>query len=93
MAVENRQIEYRVRTVTRYVVTRYESGEYANGVETKGEFDNDEIAHEVARALCKDEHQRLGWPIDDERIKYPESPEVAAAKAAMFCNMPAQGRV
>ncbi len=72
MAVTNRQIEYRVRTVERFIVTRHESGEYASGVTTKGEFDNYEIAHEVAYALCRDEHERLGWPLDDARIKYPE---------------------
>jgi len=67
------KVECRVREVSRYVVTRWHSNEQDNsgGVETKGEFDNPDIAHEVAYALCKDEHQRLGYPIDDERIQYP----------------------
>jgi hypothetical protein len=71
------KIEYRVRPVTRYVVTRYhekndgKSGECA-GSEPKGEFDNPHIAYDVAYALAKDEHYRLGWVVGDERIKYPD---------------------
>jgi len=67
------KIEYRVRPVTRYIVTRYhnEGDGGSAGVETKGEFDNADIAYEVGYALCKDEHQRLGYSLGDERIKYP----------------------
>ncbi|MQU85683.1 hypothetical protein [Sinorhizobium meliloti] len=79
MAVEDRNIEYRVRPVTRFVVTRYErvsfGGKESGGVDTKGEFDNFDIAYQVGYALCRDEHQRLGWPLGDERIKYPEPPQ------------------
>lgn len=67
-------VEYRVRPVTRYIVTRHYSGERCCGCDIKGEFDNPDIAHEVAYALCKDEHQRLGWPPADERITYPRRP-------------------
>ena len=67
------KIEYRVRPVTRYVVTRYY--EYAagtgGGVETLGEYDNQELAYQVGYALAKQEHARIGWPLGDERIKYP----------------------
>ncbi|WP_139812959.1 hypothetical protein [Ensifer aridi] len=71
------QIEYRVRPVTRFIVTRFESdtgpdGRDSGGCSTKGEFDNFDTAYQVAYALCRDEHQRLGWPVGDERIKYPE---------------------
>lgn len=65
-------VEYRVRPVTRYIVTRFHQGDNGGGVETKGEFDSAQIAYEVGYALAKDEHQRLGYPIGDERIKYPE---------------------
>lgn len=72
-------VEYRVRPVTRYVVTRFErqesddgrSGTCANCVE-KGEFDNAKTAYEVGYALAKDEHGRLGYLPDDPRIQYPE---------------------
>jgi hypothetical protein len=69
------KIEYRVRPVTRYIVTRYEEGDGGrSGASTShGEFDNPIMAFEVAYALCKAEHQRLGWPVDDQRILYPRS--------------------
>lgn len=72
-------IEYRVRPVTRYIITRFEtSGPDENGrgcsggCGTKGEFDNETVAYEVGYALCKAEHERLGWPVGDERIQYPQ---------------------
>lgn len=68
------KIEYRVRPVTRYVVTRYAENDRSAGSSPKGEFDNEQAAYDVAYAVCKLEHQQLGWPLDDERIKYPEAP-------------------
>ena len=74
------RIEYRVRPITRYVVTRYQSEtrETEHGVtvspadcSTKGEYDNAEVAYEVGYALCKAEHDQLGWPPADKRIQYP----------------------
>ena len=84
-------IEYKVRPITRFVVTRYETsgpdehGRGTGGSDTKGEYDNHIIAHEVAYALCKAEHQRLGWPIDDDRIQYPQvlDPNGNAVKATL----------
>lgn len=66
-------VEYRVRPVTRYIVTRFYSDgpDRSGGCETKGEFDSATVAYEVGYALAKDEHQRLGYPPGDERIKYP----------------------
>ncbi len=68
-------IEYRVRPVTRYVVTRYENqGEQGTAaVRTLGEYDNQTVAQEVGYALCKAEHERLGWGPGDMRIIYPQS--------------------
>lgn len=66
-------VEYKIRPVTRYIVTRYYANDRGSGSEVKGEFDNADIAHEVAYALCKDEHEGLGYPVGDERIKYPET--------------------
>lgn len=72
-------IEYRVRPVTRFIVTRYESGD-ADAPTTRpessqlGEYDNSEVAYQVGYALCRAEHERLGWPPGDERIRYPENP-------------------
>lgn len=68
------KVEYKVRPVTRYVVTRYEEQDdgKAGSSSTKGEFVNFGTAHEVAYALAGDEHERLGYPVGDERIIYPE---------------------
>jgi hypothetical protein len=68
------KLEYRVRPITRYVVTRYEEtvGGRTGGSSQCGEYDNADIAHEVAYALCKQEHDRLGFPLGDERIQYPK---------------------
>ena len=65
------KIEYRVRPVMRYVVTRYSKGSNSVGSEVRGEYDNERVAYEVGYALCKAEHERLGWPPGDERIQYP----------------------
>ena len=70
-------IEYKVRPITRYIVTRYEQGDVnehgncAAACSGHGEFDNERVAEEVAYALCKQEHDHLGWPVGDERIRYP----------------------
>jgi hypothetical protein len=68
------QLEYRVKKVNRYIVTRFAQSEGQNvgSVENRGEYDNDEVAHEVAYALCKREHEVLGWDIGDQRVKYPQ---------------------
>ena len=68
------KVEYRVRPVTRYVVTRYHESESGRtgGVETKGEYDNADVAYQVAYALAKQEHETLGYPVGDERIIYPQ---------------------
>lgn len=67
------KVEYRVRPITRFQVTRYhESPDSRNaGTEQKGEYDNAEVAYQVAYALAREEHQRLGYPLDDMRIMYP----------------------
>lgn len=75
------KIEYRVRPVTRFIVTRFHEtdGGRTGGTETKGEYENYDVAHEVAHALCKHEHAELGWPLDDDRIRYPVRAQPAMA--------------
>lgn len=70
------KVEYRVRLVTRYVVTRYHENEggHTGGSETKGEYENADMAYEVAYALASDEHRRLEWPVGDMRMQYPRHP-------------------
>lgn len=72
------RIEYRVRPVIRHVVTCWHDDEAGGqGVETKGEFDSHDIAYQVAYALCKEQHNNLGYPPGDERVRYPEQRNIA----------------
>lgn len=73
------KIEYRVRMVPRYIVTRYAE---ADGSETRGQYDNSDVAYEVAYALCKAEHDRLGLLPGDERLQYPKPYEQDQADRA-----------
>jgi len=80
-------IEYKVRPVTRYVVTRFE-GQTSNadgsckcGSSTHGEFDNSETAYAVAYALCRLEHEKSGEPLDSMNFIYPTDPTVTAMRA------------
>lgn len=70
------RIEYKVKPVERYIITRYhgddESG--AGRVTERGIHSSPHVAYEVAYALAKLDHERLGYPLDDERIQYPRHP-------------------
>ena len=81
------KIEYRVRPVTRYIVTRYEqtfggAASVGGSVAGRGEYDNEATAYEVGYALARADHERLGWPLGDERIKYPDPPGIKGAICA-----------
>lgn len=65
------KIEYRVRPVTRYIITRFETGE-GRGVEQCGEFANEDLAYDVAHALAFKEREDLGWPPGDERMIFAD---------------------
>jgi hypothetical protein len=69
-------IEYKVREVTRYIVTRFYDfpDDYANskGSKVLGEFANEDQAYEVADALAFKEREDLGWPPGDERIQFAD---------------------
>jgi hypothetical protein len=67
------KVEYKVREVTRYIVTRWEEKDGAGSCEERGEYSNCETAYEVAYALCKAEHDQLGYPPGDMRIIYPHN--------------------
>lgn len=69
----NELIEYRIRPVTRYIVTKFEQDENCGSVGgLGGEFDNYESAYQVAYALADADHKRKGWEPGDERIQYPK---------------------
>ncbi len=76
MSESSTEIEYRIREVTRYIVTKWHSETGPNGdsggVETIGEYGNSAAAYDVAYALCKIEHGKLGYALDDPRITYPK---------------------
>lgn len=74
------KVEYRIRETKRYFVTRFEeSDEGRSGSSSSfGEYDNADTAFAVGSALCKAEHERLGWPVGDERILYPVPVEEAS---------------
>lgn len=69
-----KKVDYRVRPVTRYVVTRWEDGDNSCGSEQRGTFDNFQTAHEVAYALCKAEHDASDAAIDSAEFMYPLIP-------------------
>jgi hypothetical protein len=75
-------IEYRVRATERYIVTRFQKDANGSGIVERGTFTSPHVAHEVAYALAKDEHERLGWPIGDERIQYPRHPADGLAEVS-----------
>ena len=74
------RIEYQIRPVTRFILTRYEKTTNGGGVQQiGGEYDNPQMAYEIGYAMAKLDHDRQGWPVADERIKYPEDPRSANA--------------
>lgn len=69
------KIEYRVKAIERYIVTRYEEDNAGNSsVVERGTYTSPHIAHEVAYALCAQDHEQLGFGPGDERVKYPVHP-------------------
>lgn len=65
------KVEYRVRPITRYIVTRYEStGNEGRSIQ-RGTFDTEETAYHVAYALCRKEHDDSGEPLDSMAFIYP----------------------
>lgn len=72
------KLEYRVREMKRFYVSRYEESAdgKAGATSHKGNYDNATVAYEVAYALCKSEHDQLGFPPDDPRIQYPKAEEI-----------------
>lgn len=78
--LELKRVEYRVKPVTRYIVTKCENWGTPQGdkderkVTEIGEHLNADVAWEIAYALAKQMHEMIGWPPGDERITYPIHP-------------------
>ncbi|MDR6818498.1 hypothetical protein J2X76_003675 [Neorhizobium sp. 2083] len=67
-------IEFRVKRVERFIVTKYEqqnSGLIGSSRQIGKEFDNFDIAYEVAHALAKAEQERLGLAPGDTGVIFP----------------------
>jgi hypothetical protein len=67
-------IEFRVKRVERFIVTRYEQespGLIGFSRQIGKEFDNFDIAYEVGHALAKAEQDRLGLPPGDTGVIFP----------------------
>lgn len=79
-------VQYRVRPVTRYVITRWHDESDGirsqGGCEERGEFNNHQTAYDVAYALCKMEHDLAGTPPDDLGFIYPKAPDWEGATPA-----------
>lgn len=65
-----RTIEYRVRPVTRYVVTRFENDTDtgSGAIETLGEFDNEGYAQRVKAALERHDPDAEPLPLEPAPI-------------------------
>lgn len=61
-------VEYRVRPVTRYIVTRHDKDTGSTHV---GEYPSAEVAHSVGHAMCDAERIKAGEPLDSPAFVYP----------------------
>lgn len=67
------QIEYRVKPVTRYIVTRHFAPDHG-AAETRqlgGEYASAELAYAVGYALARQEAENCGYATGDDRMQYP----------------------
>jgi hypothetical protein len=71
-------VEYRVRPVTRFIVTRYEEDGRGAGSAPIGEYANEDTAYAVGYAMCKQEHDKSGEPVDSMSFIYPKHPGLGA---------------
>lgn len=81
------KIEYRIRAVERYIVTRFEEDtEFRNAGSRQigGEHDNAEVAYQVAYALARKEQEDLGLPPGDMGVIFPERLEPSVQEAGNY---------
>lgn len=78
-------IEYRVKRVERFIVTRHEDNGTTGSTRQIGkEFDNFDTAYEVGYALADTEQKRLGLKPDDMGVIFPSMSLEDARAAAGF---------
>ncbi|MQY48198.1 hypothetical protein GAO09_19365 [Rhizobiales bacterium RZME27] len=67
-------VEYRVKSVERFIVTRHEDTGGTGSTQQKGpDYPSFEQAYEVATALARDERERLGLEPGDMGVLFPAS--------------------
>lgn len=86
-------IEYRVKRVERFIVTRYEANANPSLIGSSRqigkEFDNFDTAYEVGYALAKADKERLGLGPGDDGVIFPsDSLEDARSAAPGFAGRP-----
>lgn len=68
-------VEYRVKPVTRYIVTRHDGTPTVNATrQIGGEHDNADTAYQVGYALAFQERENLCLPPGDMGVIFPEHP-------------------
>lgn len=68
-------IEYRVRPVTRFVVTRFESDGGMASSTSCGEFDREEAALRVGFAAAKMDQEEFRFDHNRAKVIFPDMPE------------------
>lgn len=71
-------IEYRVREIKRYIVTRFDGGSEdvpAQSCTQIGEYASGETAYQVGYAMCRQEHIKSGEPVGSINFIYPNIPD------------------
>lgn len=77
-------IEYRVKRVERFIVTRYEEAKESGTASVRQvgkEFDSFDTAYEVGYALARADQERLGLSTGDDGVIFP-SQSLEDARAA-----------
>jgi hypothetical protein len=78
LSKETAMIEYRVKRVERFIVTRHEMSADGNtGSATRqigNEYDSADTAFEVGYALARADAERLQLPPDSMEVIYPKHP-------------------
>ena len=70
----NAKIEYRIKRVERFIVTRHEDYGSTSSVRQIGnEYDNFNVAYEVGYALARADQERLGLPPGDMSVIFPSN--------------------
>jgi hypothetical protein len=74
LSKETAMIEYRVKRVERYIVTRYEEGMASTTGSIRqigNEYDSFDVAYEVGYALARADQERLGPNSGDMGVIFP----------------------